>query len=301
MLEAYAERWALVTGASSGIGAEFARRLAARGMHLVLTARQSKPMEELASDLHTRHGTRVEILCVDLADAAERDRLKSEIATRNIDVELLVNNAGFAVVGDVENTSSKQVQEMVQVNIAALTDLTYHFLPGMLKRQHGAILNVASIAAFQPVAYLGAYAASKSYVMHFSEALWAEVRDRGVTVMALCPGATRTNFFNYAGVPNWLKKHNSQSTSQVVKSALKGLEKRRSYWVTGWGNYWRTLLVRIAPRSMVVKQSMDYFRPQPPPIEESDESNSVSNDPLPLSDEAQEPTPSENPPDRKTG
>ncbi|MCA9070555.1 MAG: SDR family NAD(P)-dependent oxidoreductase, partial [Planctomycetaceae bacterium] len=173
MLEAYAERWALVTGASSGIGAEFARRLAGRGMHLVLTARRAEPMEDLAKDLHTRHGTRTEILCADLSSAEERGRLKSEIAARNIEVELLINNAGFAVVGDVENTASERVDEMVQVNIAALTDLTYHFLPGMLKRKHGAILNVASIAGFQPVAYLGAYAASKSYVMHFSEALWA--------------------------------------------------------------------------------------------------------------------------------
>lgn len=270
MIEAYAERWALVTGASSGIGAEFARRLAARGMHLVLTARRREPMEELAADLHTRHGSRTEIICADLAEVSGLQRLKSEIAAKGIVVELLVNNAGFAVVGDVEHASPRQVWEMVQVNIAALTDLTYHFLPGMLEREHGAIVNVASIAGFQPVAYMGAYAASKAYVIHFSEALWAEARDRGVTVMALCPGATRTEFFSAAGVPNWLKKHRSQSAGQVVRAALKGLEKRRSYWVAGWGNYLRSLLVRLAPRSMVVKQSMDYFRPQPPTKEEDD-------------------------------
>ena len=298
MIDAYAERWALITGASSGIGAEFARRLAARGMHLVLTARRREPMEELAADLHTRHGSRTEILCADLSDPAELKRLKSEVAARRIQVELLINNAGFAVVGDVENTSPERVWEMVQVNMAALTDLTYHFLPGMLERGHGGIINLASIAGFQPVAYMGAYAASKAYVMHFSEALWAEARDRGVTVMALCPGATRTEFFNYAGVPNWLKKHNSQSAEYVVRTALRGLEKRRSYWVSGWGNYIRSLLVRLAPRGMVVKQSMDYFRPQPPAKDE-DEPPAAS---LPVEEKPKESSPRPPAePDRKTG
>lgn len=297
MIETYAERWALITGASSGIGAEFARRLAARGMHLVLTARRLEPLQSLASDLHTHHGTRTEILCVDLSQPSEVERLKSEVAAKHIEVELLINNAGFGVVSDVENTDPKRVLQMVQVNIAALTNLTYHFLPGMLERRHGAIINVASVAGFQPVAYMGAYAASKSYVMHFSEALWAETRDRGVTVMALCPGATRTEFFNCAGVPNWLKKHSSQSASQVVKSALKGLEKRRSYWVPGWGNYFRTQIIRWAPRRMVVKQSMDYFRPHPPAKE--DPAAPIAS--LPLNEEAAPAEPKEPESDRKTG
>jgi short-subunit dehydrogenase len=295
VIEVYAERWALITGASSGIGAEFARRLAARGMHLVLTARHGDPMTALASDLHTHHGTRTEIICADLTKASDIERIKAEIAAKHIEVELLVNNAGFAVVGDVENTDPNRVQGMLQVNIAALTNLTYHFLPGMLKRRHGAIINVASIAGFQPVAYMGAYSASKTYVMHFSEALWAEARDRGVTVMALCPGATRTAFFDYAGVPNWLKKHRSQSPSQVVKTALKGLEKRRSYWVSGWGNYIRSLLVRLAPRGMVVKQSMDYFRPQPPAKEDAE--GHIA--PLPPAEEAPKPESLEPEADRK--
>ena len=297
MIETYAERWALITGASSGIGAEFARRLAARGMHLVLTARREEPMRALASDLHTHHGTRTEILCLDLSDPAQVERLKSEVAAKHIEVELLVNNAGFGIVGEVENTNPKRVMQMVDLNIAALTNLTYHFLPRMLQRQHGAIINVASVAGFQPVAYMGAYAASKAYVISFSEALWAEVRDRGITVMALCPGATRTEFFDYAGVPNWLKKHSSQSASQVVKSALKGLEKRRSFWVPGWWNYWRTWLVRMAPRRMVVKQSMDYFRPQPP----SKDHPEKPAEPLTLPEDSPKPESVRPAPDRKTG
>jgi uncharacterized protein len=300
VIETYAERWALITGASSGIGAEFARRLAARGMHLILSGRREEPMISLAGDLHTHHGTRTEIICADLSVASDIERLKSEIAAKHIEVELLVNNAGFAVVGDVENTDPDRVLSMVQVNIAALTNLTYHFLPEMLHRRHGAIINVASITGFQPVAYMGAYAASKTYVMHFSEALWAEARDRGVTVMALCPGATRTSFFETAGVPNWLKKHSSQLPGQVVKSALKGLEKRRNYWVPGWWNYIRTQLVRLAPRGMVVKQSMDYFRPQPPGKEDSNEQVTT----LPHAGQASPAEPSQakpQEPDRKTG
>jgi short-subunit dehydrogenase len=120
---------------------------------------------------------------------------------------------------------------------------------------------VALVVAFQPVAYMGAYAAGKAYVLHFSEALWAETRDRGVTVTACCPGTTRTEFFEAAGVGGWLKKHRSQSAEQVVKGALHGLEKRRQFSVPGWRNYLLSLLVRIAPRRTVVIESMKYFRP----------------------------------------
>lgn len=262
MLQSYADRWALITGASSGIGAEFARRLAARGMHLVLTARRRELLEELVAELHTRHGARSEIIVADLTDPESPRRLVDEVAARNIEIELLVNNAGFGLVGEFETTDVERVTSMLRLNVEALTELTYRVLPGMLERGHGAVINVASTAAFQPVAYMGVYAASKAYVLHFSEALWAEVRDRGVTVMALCPGTTRTEFFNVAGVPGWLKKHTSQTSEQVVRAALKGLEKGRQYWVSGWKNYLLSLLVRLAPRRTAVTESMKYFRPK---------------------------------------
>ncbi len=261
MLEVYADRWALVTGASSGIGAEFAEALAARGMHLVLTARREEKLHQLAEELHTKHGTRCEIVICDLTLPEQIEFLADEIKNKQIDIELLVNNAGFAVVGEFEKTDPQQIQKMIQLNIAALTNLTYRFLPEMLKRQHGAIINISSVAAFQPVAYMGAYAASKSYVLHFSESLWAEVRDQGVTVIALCPGVTRTSFFDVAGVPGWLKKQRSQSPEQVVKSALSALEKRKQYAVSGWKNYFLSLAVRLATRKIAVTESMKYFRP----------------------------------------
>ena len=269
LIDTYADRWALVTGASSGIGAEFARRLAALGMHLILVARREEPMDQLAEELHTRHGTRTRVLPHDLTDPQAVLQLEEQIRSAGTAVELLVNNAGFAIVGDLDAAEPQRVQELIRLNIAALTQLTYAVLPGMVERGHGAVINLASVAAFQPVAYMAAYAASKAYVLHFSEAMWAEMRDHGVTVMALCPGVTRTPFFDVAGVPGWLKKQRSQTPEQVVRNALTALEKNRQYTVSGLRNYLLSLAVRLAPRRTVVLESMKYFRPvhqqeQPP-------------------------------------
>ena len=220
MLDQYAERWALVTGASSGIGAEFARLLAARGMHLVLVARRTDRLNELAAELHAKHRARCEVISSDLSDPREPAALSDQVAQRGITVELLVNNAGFAVVGEVDKTDTERIDQMLRLNVMTITDLTYRFLPGMLARGHGAILNVSSVAAFQPVAYMAAYAASKSYILNFTEALWAEIRDRGVSLMAVCPGTTRTELFEVAGVPGWLKRRPSHSAEKVARGAL---------------------------------------------------------------------------------
>lgn len=261
MISGYADQWALITGASSGIGAEFARRLAARGMHLILVARRQNLLENLASELHTAHGTKCEIIVSDLADPKQPQVVFDEIKKRGTPVELLINNAGFGYVGEIETTDIPRVLEMVRLNIAALTELTYRFLPSMMQRGHGAVVNIASVAAFQPVAYMGAYAASKAYVLHFTEALWAEAREKGVTTLALCPGPTRTDFFDVAGARGWLAKKQAQSTEDVVKCALKALEKKKQYVVSGWINYMLSLAVRLANRRTVVRESMKYFRP----------------------------------------
>lgn len=264
MISGYADQWALITGASSGIGAEFARRLASRGMHLVLVARRKDLLEKLADELHTAHGTKCEIISADLASPAQPSAVStvvSEIARRNIQVELLINNAGFGYVGEIETTDVDRVVQMINLNIAALTELTYRLLPGMMQRGHGAVINVASVAAFQPVAYMGVYAATKAFVLHFSEALWAEAREKGVTVMALCPGPTQTDFFDVAGAKGWLAKKRSQKAEEVVKCALRALEKKRQYVVSGWVNYILALAVRLANRRTVVRESMKYFRP----------------------------------------
>jgi short-subunit dehydrogenase len=262
VLDAYADRWALITGASSGIGAEFARRLAAHGMHLVLTARRKELLEELAEELHTRHGTKTEIIAGDLTDPAEPQRLGETIAAKGIPIELLVNNAGFGWVGTIDETEVSRMQHLVQLNVAAMTELTYRLLPSMLARGHGGVINVSSVAGFQPVAYMPVYSASKAFVLHFSEALWAECRDHGVTVIALCPGTTQTDFFDVANVPGWLKKHRFSTPEEVVKAALKALERRKQFVIPGWKNWLLTFGVRLARRKMVVLQSMKFFRPR---------------------------------------
>lgn len=255
-------QWALVTGASSGLGEEFARQLAARGMHLVLVARRREPMDKLAEDLHLKHGTRCRVIPADLAEPESPRRVLDEIAQHGITIELLVNNAGFGIVGQVENVDLERTLLMIRLNVSATTELTYRLLPGMLERGRGAILNVSSLSAFQPVAFMGVYAASKAFVLHFSEALHCELKDRGITVTAVCAGVTRTPFFDIAGAPGWLQKHASHPVDFVVKRALKALARGKQYTVPGWRNYLLTLLVRLAPRARVVKESTRFFRPR---------------------------------------
>jgi uncharacterized protein len=261
VLDSYNDRWALVTGASSGIGAEFATQLAARGMHLILVARRFDRLNELAVNLNTRHGTNCHIVAIDLAEPDAAQKLMDEIRRLGVQVELLVNNAGVGMVGDIETTSADAIRRMLSLNILTTTDLTYRLLPAMIERGHGAIINLSSAAAFQPVAFMAAYAASKSFVLHFSEALWAEARSRGVTVVAVCPGVTRTEFFDTAGVPGWLEKHSSMSPAKVVKSSIRTMEKRRQFVVPGWKNYLLTILVRLATRRTAVNESKRFFRP----------------------------------------
>ena len=260
-----ANQWALVTGASTGLGAEFARQLASRGMHFVLVARRRELMEALAAELLTQHGTRCIVIVSDLSEPDEPQRILNEIAAQGIVIELLVNNAGFGIVGEADATDVDRVLNMIRLNVSATVDLTHRLLPGMLERGHGAILNVSSLSAFQPVAYMGAYAASKAFVLHFSEALHCELKDRGITVTAVCPGVTRTAFFDIAGAPGWLQKHAALDVDFVVKKSLKALARRRQCYVPGWRNFLLTLLVRFASRSRVVKESMRFFKPKRPP------------------------------------
>ncbi len=295
MLDSFNDRWALVTGASSGIGAEFAARLAGRGMHLILAARRGDAMNSLAQELNTRHGTQCHIVSIDLSQPDAGKRLIDEVQKLGVQVELLVNNAGVGMIGDIETTDPAEVQQMLTLNILTTADLTYRLLPGMLDRGHGAIINVSSVTAFQPVAFMAGYAASKSFVLHFSEALWAEARSRGVTVLALCPGATETEFFDRAGAPGWLQKHSSVSPQKVVRKALRALEKRRQYVIPDWKNYLMSILVRLATRRTAVNESKRYFRPGKRRPDEATPDEAMSADSTP--DKA---TPADSTPDKAT-
>jgi len=260
--DSLADRWALVTGASSGIGAEFARQLAARGMHLILTARREDRLRQLADELNRRFAAKCEIIPLDLAGVDGAEQLWTRVEKLGHEIEVLVNNAGFTVVTEIADAPLERMLEMVRVNVKAVTELTYRALPQMLKRRSGAIINVSSLTGFQPVAYMAVYAASKAYSLHFSESLWAEARDYGVHVMAVCPGTTRTELFALAGVPDWLNRRRSQSPEQVVKSALRALRKRQPVSVPGFRNWLLTLFGRFFSRRRVVLESKRYFRPQ---------------------------------------
>ena len=269
MIDGYPDRRALVTGASSGLGAAYARALAARGMHLILVARREARLRDLAAELDTKHKTRCQVLPADLSKPGEVERVESAVAAAApLDgpgggVELLVNSAGFGVAQDIPRTDRATVLGMVDLNVRAVTDLTYRFLRPMLARGHGAVLNVASVAGFTPVAYMGAYAASKAYVLHFSEALWAEARDRGVTVTACCPGPTKTEFFDVAGVTGWLQKQRPHDPATIVRRSLRALEKGKPVSVPGIKERLQSLAIRAASRRVAVLETRKYFRPKP--------------------------------------
>ena len=262
MPRAYDGRWGLVTGASSGIGTEFARQLAARGMHCVLVARREDRLRDLARELEAAHGIRCEIVPADLSRPHAGRDLLAAVSRRGIVVDLLVNNAGFGLVSSVEETDVTRALELIQVNIAGLTELTLLAAKEMVRRGHGGIINIGSIVSFQPMGYMGVYAASKAYVLHFSEALWAELRPHGVTVTTLCPGTTRTEFFAQSGVPGWADQQRGADVKSVVRTGLAAFDSGRPSVVSGWTNYLLTLAVRLATRATVARSSMAVFRPQ---------------------------------------
>ncbi len=190
---------ALVTGASAGIGAEIAKELAGRGHGVVLVARRKQRLNALATELTDEYGVRAETIACDLSRAAARDRLAGQIADLGLDVEILVNNAGFATGGPFHESDPEREVEQVRVLVEAVVALTSAFLPGMVDRGRGAILNVASTAGMQPLPYAAGYSAAKAYVLTFSEAVHQEVDGRGITVTALCPGPVETEFWQEAG------------------------------------------------------------------------------------------------------
>ena len=191
---------ALVTGASSGIGAEIARELARRGHHLTLLARRDERLRSLAAEISGELGGEAEVIGCDLADASARERIGERVGAIGRQVEVLVNNAGFGHRGDFANGDPSRQVEMVRVDVEAVVDLCGRFLAGMVRRGRGAVINVASTAAFQPLPGSATYAASKSFVLSFSESVHTELRGSGVTLTAVCPGPVRTEFTEVAGM-----------------------------------------------------------------------------------------------------
>lgn len=257
----YQGKTALVTGASSGIGAAFARELAGRGMNLVLTARSEAALHTLANELIERHGIAVHVIPADLSKEAAIAELATTIRESGLTVDLLINNAGFLTHGHFESIDPMRERDEVMVNVAAVVALTHAFLPGMLDRREGGVINVASISAFQPVPYMAVYAASKAFVLSFSIGLWEECRDRNVCVLALCPGVTETNLFTAAEAPE-AELGRARSPQQVVATALAALDKRRSLVIDGLKNTLFSHGPRLIPRWFAAKCAGVAVRPR---------------------------------------
>lgn len=239
---------ALVTGASAGLGLELAQLFAKDGHSLVLVARRRDRLEALAKQLGEQHGVHVRVVAADLTSPKAPKAIFDELAS--VPVDFLVNNAGFGDGGAFVDRPLEKALEMVQVNITALTELTHRFLPAMIQRKRGRVLNIASTAGFQPGPYMAVYYATKAYVLHFTEALAEELQGTGVTATASCPGATATEFATVAGTANSanFKKKPVMAADVVAKGAYKAMHKGTITAVHGALNSMLVQGLRVSPR-----------------------------------------------------
>jgi uncharacterized protein len=245
----------LVTGGSMGIGEAFARELAKRGSKLVLVARSAGRLQQLADALG--NGTR--FIAEDLARAGAARRVFDAVRAMELEVDVLINNAGFATYGPFTEVALETQREEIDLNVGTLVELTHLFLP-MIERRGGGVIQIASTAAFQPVPYMAVYAATKAFVLSFSEALWAEYRPRGVRVLALCPGATDTSFFARAGEAAAFGK--KAKAEDVVQLGLAAFRRNRSFVVHGTANFFTAFSARLFSREFVTKLSARVMRPR---------------------------------------
>jgi uncharacterized protein len=246
---------ALVTGASSGIGAALATELAFRGHAVTLVARREERLQALATELTAEHPADAEVIACDLAEPGERSGLVAELERRGRSIEVLVNNAGFGSRGDFVTSDTERMLRMVRVNIEAMVDLTGRLLPAMVSRGRGAVINVASTAAFQPLPGSAVYAASKAFVLSFSESLRTEVRGRGVTVTALCPGLVRTEFAEVAGwgdVESRTPDVLWASPRDIAREAVDGAARGKRVVVPGLLNRAGAIAGQHSPRAVAL-------------------------------------------------
>lgn len=238
---------ALITGASAGLGTDFARQLGAKGNRLVLVARRKDRLDALAAELGNSRA-----VDIDLSQAGAADRLMADLAAHGEHVELLVNNAGFGLTGRVADLDGKRQRQMIDLNCGGLVELAHAVLPGMIQRKSGSILNVASTAAFQPGPGMAVYFATKAFVLSFSEALHEEVKGEGVHVTALCPGPTATEFGEIAGFgPSNASSKLAAASAPVVAAGLEGLERNQAIVIPGLMNKSTAQAHRFFPRSWV--------------------------------------------------
>jgi short-subunit dehydrogenase len=242
----------LITGASSGIGAAFARKFAALGRNVFLVARSEDKLITLCNELGRMSGIRAQYLALDLTEPNAAARLFEETKKRDLEIDMLINNAGFGSMGFFDKLDPEAELQIIDLNVRALVDITHRFLLPMRERKQGTIINVASTAAFQPVPFMTTYAATKAFVLSFSEALAEENRPYGVHVMALCPGVTDTNFFAASHMDRPPMRI-SETAEDVVDTALRGLKRHKASIVSGWTNRLLVFVERFLPRFAVLR------------------------------------------------
>ena len=255
-------KWALVTGASAGIGAALAEELARGGTNLVLTARRQERLEELAQKLAAAHKIQTRIFVADLTQPDAPEKIFQFTKEQALEIELLINNAGFGVYGEFPTVETRRLTDMVQVNCAAVVHLTRLYLPEMVARKHGDVLIVASTASFQSVPYISTYAATKAFDLLFAEGLAEEMKPHGVRVCALCPGSTESEFAEVAGHTHIAAtRANRETADKVARAGLRALAAGKSYVISGLGNYLGVLGQRLVSRRMVARIAARMFRP----------------------------------------
>lgn len=241
---------ALITGASSGIGAELARELASRGYDLILTARRTDRLEALKREIEGGGRVRVHVISADLATAAGASMLIEQVDALGLPVSFLVNNAGFGIHGDLLDHDRARLEQMLQLNMASLTTLSWHFGRGMRARQRGHILQVSSVGAFQPSPYYAAYSATKAYVLFMSEAMNHELRGSGVSCTTLCPGLTATEFHDVAAHPKTgPMKLTEMTAAEVAAIGVTAALRGKAVVTPGLLNKLSALMVKLLPRS----------------------------------------------------
>ncbi|WP_201763526.1 SDR family NAD(P)-dependent oxidoreductase [Chengkuizengella marina] len=254
----YKNQTALITGASSGIGEVFANKLAEQGMNLILVARTEQKLEDLAKQYREKYGINTHVIVSDLSKENAAKEVKKTVDELNLHVDMLINNAGFGQVGSFIHNNLDKAHGQIMVNVSALVDMTYLFAADMEKKRNGAIINIASTAAFQPLPKMAIYGATKAFVLSFSEALWSELKHKGVKVLAICPGPTATNFFEVSG---GFGAKNLRTSEQVVNTTMKALKKGKSFAIDGFGNYITANLPRFFPRQLITKVAGKVIKP----------------------------------------
>jgi short-subunit dehydrogenase len=260
MISEWKGKWALITGASAGIGVALAEELAAGGTHLVLTARRLDRLQEVAEGLRKKHGIQTHVVAADLAKREAPQEIYGFIKEKGLRIDLLINNAGFGQYGELPQVETQRLLDMVEVNCTAVVHLTRLFLPEMVARRSGDILILASTAAFQAVPYISTYAATKAFDLFFAEGLAEEMKPHGIRVCALCPGSTESEFHAVAGQEQFTAR-NQEPADKVARTGLLALAAGKSYVISGLGNYLGAHSQRLVPRRVVTRVAANMFRP----------------------------------------